>query len=277
MGDSKKILDAIKELERKIDSSVSDQAAFRKSVEDRFDNLKTAIDAKISAECKSIRDEFQLEIVQVKDRVTIMEQQMLTLNETLIKEIDNLKDRMETVEKKDPAYEPFHPEVSVVATGVRYDQHEDILEKAKALIKDGLHLDVTVVDAMRTPYRNDRPGIVKIQFENKDDKIAALRAKQNLQTSNIYKKVFMRSSQSHSERLIHLNTQTILREMGVENRFRFTGSGRLVPKDISRTDGSSDGNATFQGSNQQHGANSNPWQGRNAQNGQHHQTNQPDN
>lgn len=98
-------------------------------------------------------------------------------------------------------------------------------------MKDGLGLDVTVADSYRTPFKNNKPGIVKIQFTCLGDKIAALRAKRKLTENDQYKRVYIRSSQSHTERLLHLNTQILLKECGAEGRYRLTGSGRLVPKD----------------------------------------------
>ena len=105
-----------------------------------------------------------------------------------------------------------------------------ILARAKELIANGLGESTPVMNAMRTPFRQGKPGIVKIQFSNTDDKIRVLRAKMKLAENSDYKKVFIRSSQSHADRLLHNNTMTILQAMGVEQKFRFTGSGRLVPR-----------------------------------------------
>ena len=83
---------------------------------------------------------------------------------------------------------------------------------------------------MRTPHRDNKPGIVKIQFKDKDTKIAVLREKSRLLQDERYKRVFIRSSQPHIERVAQKNTMAILREMGIDHKYRFSGNGKLVPK-----------------------------------------------
>ena len=95
---------------------------------------------------------------------------------------------------------PFDPEVTIVATGVLYSPDENVLEKAKALVKDGLGLDLEVVNAaMCAPDRNDKPGILKLQFKTVADKIEALLVKKKLLEKERFKRVYIRSSQSHVE------------------------------------------------------------------------------
>ena len=82
--------------------------------------------------------------------------------------------------------------------------------------QDGLGLrDIRVIRAGRTPIRNGKPGIVKV----------------NLRNTVKYKKVYMRGAQTHAERLNELNFKTILHDIPGGNRYRITGGGRLVYKD----------------------------------------------
>ena len=46
----------------------------------------------------------------------------------------------------------------------------------------------------------------------------------------------MRSSQTHAERISQQNTQTLLQELGMERRFRLTGNGRLMHRDVQERD-----------------------------------------
>ena len=87
--------------------------------------------------------------------------------------------------------EPFSTDTTIVATGLRFSQGEDILQKAKDFVKEALKLeDVTVVNALRTPFRDNKPGIVKIEFQTKEEKIQALKAKQQLKGTEDYKRVY---------------------------------------------------------------------------------------
>ena len=111
------------------------------------------------------------------------------------------------------------------------NKDEDLLEKATRFVSVGFELDIPVVDAKRTPHRNGQPEIVKIQFESKGDKIKALKEKKKLKDSGAYNRVYIRSSQTHTQRIMHLNTKALLDVTGAGNQLRMTGSGSLIPKD----------------------------------------------
>ena len=168
-----------------------------------------------------------LEISQLRNQLTAAETRWKNAETSILA----LQARVDTLENN-PSHENFRPDVTVIVTGLRYAPDEDVMNKATSLIHEGLELShVRIVNATRTPFRGDKPGIVKIQLNSVDDKIRVLREKRRLLNDDRYKNVFIRGSQSHEERLLQLNTDVILREMGIENRYRRTGSGRLVPKD----------------------------------------------
>ena len=62
-----------------------------------------------------------------------------------------------------------------------------------------------------------------------------LRAKTNLKKSRTFKSVYLRSSKSHTERILELNAKTLLSELPNGNLFRVTANGRIVMKDNSDT------------------------------------------
>ena len=57
-----------------------------------------------------------------------------------------------------------------------------------------------------------------------------------LQENISYRRVYMRSSQTHAERISQHNTQTLLQELGMDRRFRLTGNGRLMHLDVQESD-----------------------------------------
>lgn len=65
----------------------------------------------------------------------------------------------------------------------------------------------------RLKGKDGKPGPVKIQLNDKDEKIAVLHAKKNLKDVHNYQRVYMRSSMTHADRLIYLNFQTILQQL----------------------------------------------------------------
>ena len=72
---------------------------------------------------------------------------------------------------------------------------------------------------------------------SKREKIELLRAKTTLSRKPDYSRVYIRSSQTHEERLIRLNTQALLNLIPNGSKYRIAGSGRLVEKDIGGTQG----------------------------------------
>jgi molecular chaperone GrpE (heat shock protein) len=234
-----KLLKAIQSLERKVDTSIADQQNFRKSFETRLQNLEKNVNIKIEKESKGVKEEFQMEIVKLTDNIDTVNKKRVQFETEFYKNMTVLQNRVSVLEMDGPDFEAkiaeftresFHPDNTVVVTGIRYSQGEDIVQKAKSLIIDGLNLDVDVVNAARTPFREGKPGIVKIEFNSKAEKITVLRAKKTLANSEHYQRVYIRSSQTHTERLLQLNTKTILKELGAEEKYRLTGSGRLVLK-----------------------------------------------
>ena len=72
---------------------------------------------------------------------------------------------------------------------------------------------VPVVRALRLGARNGKSGVIKIEVASKDDKIEILKDKHALTSSRDYQRAFLRSSQTHAERLIELNSKTLLKEI----------------------------------------------------------------
>lgn len=210
--------------------SVEDQQSFRQSVEQRLSNLESNINVKIEAECKSIREDMAMELVKMSDKIKAVEASVQKLQVQASHDIGELQTRVGRVEESGER-EAYSPARTIVATGIPFAQNEDIKSKAKDLVDKGLKVRARIINVERTPLREgNRPGIVKIELDTKEEKIEALRAKGRLATSERYKSVYIRSAQSHEERLLHQNTRLLLKEMGAEQRYRITGSGRLVTK-----------------------------------------------
>ena len=219
----------LKDIQSKLDTVISDQKGLRQSMETRIENLKRDLVMKIASESKALLDEMYIELTKVGDRVNVIENHLSSFEADLRAEVTQLKSRVLNVESNTGS-EPFAPDVTIVASGLRFSEGEDILAKAKDLITSGLQLSAEVVNAERTPARDGRPGIVKIEFPDVDTKVQVLRAKMNLANDNRYKRVYLRSAQTHAERVLHNNTMTLLKEIGADRKYRVAGSGRLVPR-----------------------------------------------
>ena len=222
-------------IEEKLDRIILEQSAMRSSIEDRLKNLETRLNNKIETECKKIKEDLELQIAQVDSDVKAVEIKVADINTQVEEKIKGWESRISTLETRaadcDNFREPYDSEVTVIVTGMQYSAEEDVLAKSKELVQAAMgQQPCNVVNAMRTPFRNNKPGILKIELENKDSKISLLRSKGNLVNNSRFSRVFIRGSQTHIERLLHLNTMTVLQEIGADQRYRVTGNGRLVPR-----------------------------------------------
>ncbi len=170
-----------------------------------------------------------IDIQMLRDQSNDISTKLNETKTTLETEVASLRERVVKMEERENKVEPFSPSCTIVATGLRYQADEDVKDKANIFVRDGLGLECGIVDAMRTPFRNNRPGIIKIQFKSKDDKEMAIARKSKLKDSR-YKRVFIRSSIPHNERLQFLNMKTLLQATGKTEEFRILKSGRIVSK-----------------------------------------------
>ena len=184
----------------------------------------------VRADISEIRDKVDnvsSRIVLHDHRISVLEDDMdnrvgpleRLVNDVVVTQ-DNMKEMLDISD--------FPADTTVVAFGMTEKPTEDIKRETADLVQYGLGMvNCQIVNATRLPSKNGKPGLVKVQFRNKDEKIKALRCKRNLAEVDEYRRVYLRSSMSHTERLIQHNFQTILNG----NTFKLTGNGRLVNKD----------------------------------------------
>ncbi len=131
----------------------------------------------------------------------------------------------------------YDPEVTIVAQNLpdvpgRGDNIQDL---AVSLVRDGLNVvDIPVVRAKRLVSRNNKPGLVKIEFKSLDDKKKILREKKKLIETDHFRNTYICSSQSHMERLQQINTRILIQEIPNGNQSRITANGCLVPNDYGQ-------------------------------------------
>ena len=159
----------------------------------------------------------------------------------LAKRVEKLETRVNNVEQtltsRNITYDPLSDtDVTVVATGIPCDPGtvENLQAKVDKIMQV-LDCDAKVVASKRLPGRDGRPGIVKISFENLNQKINVLKAKQKLRQHRTLHPIFLRSSQTHAERLVKLNFEMLLNEFPNCN-LHVTSNGRLVYSESDNND-----------------------------------------
>ena len=102
---------------------------------------------------------------------------------------------------------------------------------AKRLIDEGTRTPAaTVIRTKRLVSRNHLPGLVKIELRNVQDKIAVLRNKRNLGDNPEFRRVFLRSSKPHHERIAEFNFKKVLQQLPNGSDYWIVGSGRIIGK-----------------------------------------------
>jgi hypothetical protein len=199
----------LKEIQTALKDIKNNQESLKKSLESRLDGVATQINESI----KALRDDIYLELGRLESKVKKVEE------------------RLETIEERQPDQQ-YPVDSSVVVINLREDADELIETRCDELLTNGLGLrDIKPVRCIRLKTRDGKPGVVKIQLKTKEDKISVLRNKGELAKMPSYKRVYIRSAQTHEERMMRLNFKTLLGDMPNGSNYRFTGSGRLVQKE----------------------------------------------
>ena len=150
----------------------------------------------------------------------------------MVSRMETIESRMTKLEEKQEKAEMFDYETTVVVTNLPFERGEDLGKKIDLLVKDGLRVHgLRILRVLRLNSKTDRPGLVKVQLESLDEKIRLLKAKRNLGLTEKYRKIFIRSSQSHAERMAQHNMKMILSvNPDLNKNYRLTGNGKLIPK-----------------------------------------------
>ena len=117
-------------------------------------------------------------------------------------------------------------DTTCVVTGLKYEFNENLLERCKDLLENGLKLDrIELANVVRTPMYEGKPGVVKMEFNSTNDKITVLQNKGRLKDNARFSRVFVRSSKSHEQRLLEKHTKELLGITGKGDDYYFNGSG----------------------------------------------------
>ena len=188
-----------------------DQALLRDTVLQKIDTCKTELIRDIDSKMEQIRTDINQDMARVATRMDHVESQ--------------IKDIVDD--------DHFNPSRTLVVTRLREEHGKSAQDQAQELLRDGLGLDTPVVRAKRLQSRNDKPGLMKAELPSLEHKVQALRRKQNLKANVRYEQVYIRSSQSHEERVSQNNIRTILDAIpDLRGKYRFAGNGRLVDRTI---------------------------------------------
>ena len=207
----------------------SGQTNLKNSFESKIDELGKKLAADIAKQCEELKADFKKDMDLLNAKVNSLEYRIAQL------EVDGTDANLKS---GDPLE---NTNLTVVVTNVFQHPEEDPVETAKALLtamgRDNTNTriasKVTVSAAKRLPNRSHRgPSLLKISFLSLEEKKYILRNKSLLKNTTGYERVFLRSSQTHMERLLHINFRTMLDKLPWGKDYRLTASGRIVEKNV---------------------------------------------
>ena len=195
------------------------QERLQKTFDSKLERLRNDVLAKIDDKIKSVKVDMNLQLAGLERKIDDLETEMNSL-------------------RSEPGFVDTsvnNCELTVIATNIPVRHDRPLLETAKALISalgEEVSRHATNTDVKRCPDRaTGKPPLLKIAFENVEQKVQVLRAKENLKRTHDFKNVYLRSSKNHTERILELNAKTLLSQLPNGNQYRVTANRRIVKKD----------------------------------------------
>jgi hypothetical protein len=230
-GEMKLVLSTVNEIK-------SSQDGMRKSFDSKLDRMRNEFMTTIDSKMRALRDEIGMDISRESNRIDQLTARLQTMQTRLDSVEQAHGPNMNTDSEGQgggfhgyPGGDSNDPDLCIIASGIPYQEGENLLEKVNGIIS-ALGIDVSsavdITGATRFKSRiPGRVGHVKISFRNVRQKILVLRNKMALKDSDHHKDIYLKSSKSHAERLIELNARTLLRQLPQGNNFRVDANGRI--------------------------------------------------
>ena len=184
---------------------------------------------------------------ELKTLVEGLQKKLMTLETEFNQKLQE-KASKEEMNRREPGA-PVNPldDISrcIICHFVPYRRNEDAVETANMVLdelRQYLSIEVAVCDAKRLGKVDEVVmPLLKVALRSQEEKIAVLRAKMELARSSRFKKVFIRSSQTESERTTQRNMKVLMDYVPeLKNEYRLSANSVLVKKsranDRSRQD-----------------------------------------
>lgn len=249
LSDFNELKDSVLSIAKSVKEIKDGQDSMKKMVESKIDKLRKDVLSTIDDKIKALKTDIDIDMARESSRMDTLAKSLETLT-TRIDTIQGIVDNVPVDEHglgnngqantQNAHGNPRRPdplndnEITVIVKNVPYSDDEDITEKANNIINsigEDISNNVKIVAAARLRKRfRDKPALIKVSFENSDQKVLVLRNKYKLKEVDEYKRVFIQGAKSRMERLLETNARTILKELPHGNSYRITGSGRILKK-----------------------------------------------
>jgi flagellar biosynthesis/type III secretory pathway protein FliH len=173
----------------------------------------------------------------VNNRISILEMEMNGRTQKMEEELTSLRHQLKTSVEKLTAKtilsidKPFDVDKTVVAVNIikqTNETPESLRQECIHIVDDVLKTKAKIINCKRMGDRDTSHVIVKIEFKDTAQKVAMLRGKAMLCTNNKYSCVYICSSQTHCERVMNRNLQTMINAVPQLQHLKFLSNGNLV-------------------------------------------------
>lgn len=218
------------------------QRAFQQSMEASVDTIRHEVEKekqKMNSELQKVSQNMEKIWSGVKSRLDgfdakffDLDSRVDTLESMTTNQLSQLERQLHEIRGSATESAAYGADTTVIIVGLPFEEDEDLMYKARQLVHVKLALPgIEPIRAVRTPPRDGKPGLVKMQLPSVAEKVEVLKSKMKLREHQECRKVYIHGSRTHTERLLELNIRTLLRELPNGNLYRLTGSGRLVRRD----------------------------------------------
>ena len=156
-------------------------------------------------------------------------------------ELNEVRDRLVKLERPE-----FDPTRTLIFDGLKPHSDksdQELLEN----IYEKIGVKCSIVNVKRMKTYSSRPGLLKCEVNSEEEKIEILRAKFSL--NDVAPNVYCRSSKSHTERLLEMNSRLLLKmltEKQDASQYKVSNNGKIVkiiPDDVNENNRQSRQNA----------------------------------
>jgi len=212
------------------------QDSLKRMFESKLDKIRHDLITNIDVKVRALKEELSLDLARESTRIDSVVKTLETMQIRLDSAgpSTNNSNSTEHSSPRQPRTARSYladPEICVVASGIPRVEGEDPLHIAQTLINalgNDVSENVYITGAERMPNRiNGRPELVKISFQNVQEKVKVLRQKFTLKDTDNYKRVYLNSFKTHSELLIERNARMMVRNMPNSNNYWVDSQGRI--------------------------------------------------
>jgi hypothetical protein len=230
-ADEEVTLYALKQIIVKLQTSVE-------RLEKNFETHRSDMKKKLEAQTKSLKDLEKTLSQKMKKEIDSLRTYIDGEIGRVVSRIGEIEAKVNVIERKQQLGSEFNYDDTIIVNNLPQKNNENLDHEVDCLLRQGLSLsNVDVVKTKRLNSNNNKPGLVKVQLRDLEEKRRVLQAKFHLKDSDTYGRVHICSSKPYAERVAEMNMKTLLNALPIGKEFRISANGKLIHNNAHRPPG----------------------------------------